>query len=173
MKIRDRKEGNGAHSRRSFRSASPALIPPKTLPLLLPLLPQFTTPSISSLTLRRTRRTLLHTPYYSPSSFRSRLLRTLTAPAPLSPAFPSSSASDSPPPSDTVGSRLASDSLSLIELALAEDIGVGVAGELVWELEMDGGEIVRDSQGGAGAGGERWWFNWMKEVEWVEVNEFR
>ena len=144
-----------------------ALIPPKTLPLLLPLLAQHTSPPISPLTLRRTQQKLLHAPHHSPSAFRSRLIRTLTAPAPASAATPSQSAPDATP-----APQLATESISLIELALAEDIGVGVAGELVWEYEMDAGEIVRDSQGAAGAGGERWWANQMREVEWREVNDF-
>ncbi|KAL7411237.1 EAP30/Vps36 family-domain-containing protein [Mrakia frigida] len=156
------------------RARGVALIPPKTLPLLLPLLSQFTSPPISPLTLQRTRQTLLHTPHHSPASFRARLVRTLTAPAL---AQPSSSSPTSTSPSDpsSGGPILATESLSLIELALAEEIGVGVAGELVWELEMNEGregEVVRDSQGGAGAGGDRWWWNWMKGVEWREVNDF-
>lgn len=62
-------------------------------------------------------------------------------------------------------------SISTVELALAEDVGVGLAKEMVEELEADGGEVVRDAQGGAG-GGERWYRNFISSCTWAEVNEF-
>lgn len=42
---------------------------------------------------------------------------------------------------------------------------------MVEELEADRGEIVRDSQGGAG-GGETWFRNEMSGWTWTELNEF-
>jgi ESCRT-II complex subunit VPS36 len=124
-----------------------ALIPPKTFRSTLTYLPALTDPSISLRTFRSSAHCVLHTPFFSAPSFRRRLLSALapTEPAPLP-------------------------SISTVELALAEDVGVSLAKEMVEELEADAGEVVRDAQGGAG-GGERWYRNLISSCTWVELND--
>lgn len=125
-----------------------ALIPPKTFRSTLTYLPALTDPSISLRTFRSSAHCVLHTPFFSAPSFRRRLLSALA---------PTESAS--------------LPSISTVELALSEDVGVSLAKEMVEELEADGGEVVRDAQGGTG-GGERWYSNLISSCKWVELNEF-
>lgn len=125
-----------------------ALIPPKTFRSTLPYLPALTSPSITLRTFRSSAHCVLHTPFFSAPAFRARLLTALA-----------------PTPSALLPS------MSTIELALAEDVGVGLVKEMVEELEADKGEVVRDAQAGTG-GGERWYRNLISCCTWVEVNVF-
>lgn len=122
-----------------------ALIPPKTFRLALPYLSSCTSPPID-LKQFSSGLCVLHTPHYSLPAFRARLLPALAS--------------------------LSFEGMGTLELALAEDVGVQLVREMVEELEMGEGCVVRDSQDRAGGGGERWFGNLMREVEWVELNEF-
>lgn len=134
-------------SRAKTHSESPAnldvaLLPPATLISILPFLASHTSPPIRPLTLPSSLM-VLHSPYYEPSNILSRLLERFT---------PSPTASVEP-------------SLSLIEIAAHEGLAIGLAKELIEEIEGDlaltgtkgVSGLARDEQAGQESGGVRWY----------------
>jgi hypothetical protein len=145
----------------------------------LSYLPSVTNPSItlrefsaaSSPTTTTSPLRVLHTPHYSPASFRSRLLASLRPSSPSTPTPPSLDAPrDVHAPDDSAEETCSSllPSLSTIELALGEDISVGLAQAMVEELEASDGSVCRDSQAKSGGGGESWYANLIDEA-WAEL----
>jgi len=130
-----------------------ALLPPATLISVLPFLQSYTSPPIRSLSLPSLLM-VLYSPYYAPPNILSRLVTRLTP----------TLASTSEP------------SLSLIEIAAHEGLAIGLAKELMEEIEAirppDGSEevmgVVRDDQAGQESGGVRWYrdiiTSWRVEV---------
>ena len=140
-----------------------SLVSPSALLSACRHLPDFTRPEIS---LHRFASGLLAlaTPYYSTRSFGSRLLKMLD--------------------DGEDGGR----GVGVIEVAKAEKIGIGLAGEMCTAVEMAlaaeelglpgrrGSAIVRDEQvAGVGAavgkGTVRWWRNEIEGFEWKDPNE--
>ena len=117
-----------------------ALIPPSTF---LPIVRQLKSRTLPPLDVRTFPNglTVLHTPEFGEGAFSDRIV-TLLAPE---------------------GGRTTS------EIALFEDLGLGMTWELIQAVEQRG-EIVRDEGGGGGAWGEgaevRWWANVFNGYTW-------
>ena len=86
---------------------------------------------------------VLHTPFYHPKIFSHRLVGQL-----------------SPTESDEVERAL-----STVEIALAEGLSVGLAKEMVYLVETQYGQIVRDEQAQEQGGGERWYRNLILDTK--------
>jgi len=86
---------------------------------------------------------VLHTPFYHPKIFSHRLVGQL-----------------SPAESDEVERAL-----STVEIALAEGLSVGLAKEMVYLVETQYGQIVRDEQAQEQGGGERWYRNLILDTK--------
>lgn len=136
-----------------------ALLSPSTLVSILPFLPDQTSPSISLRTLPSGLK-VLFSPTYSPPNLLSRILGLLSPSS--GPAITASSSVDS----DIDEAKPTEISLSLIEIAAYEGLAIGLAKELMEEIERidttamgSGGVygIVRDDQAEQGAGGVRWY----------------
>jgi ESCRT-II complex subunit VPS36 len=105
---------------------------------------------------------VLYSPIYSPQAILSRLLAVLT------PSTPSESSEKGEGAGDNTNAHV-EPSLSLIEIAAHEGLAIGLAKELVEEVErISGGPslatrqgviegIVRDEQAEEGSGGVRWY----------------
>ena len=125
-----------------LRGCGIALLPPSTLIAILPFLSSHTSPSIRALKLPSSLM-VLYTPYYSPPIMLSRLVSRLT---------PLPNATHEP-------------SLSLIEISAYEGLPIGLAKELMEEVEAtrpsdearEVAGVVRDEQAGQEAGGVRWY----------------
>lgn len=138
-----------------------ALLSPSTLIAILPFLSAHTTPPIRALTLPSSLM-VLYSPIYSPQAILFRLLAILTPSTSAEASEPGEAASDD---SNAHGEP----SLSLIEIAAHEGLAVGLAKELIEEVErVSGGPslatrhgviegIVRDEQAEEGSGGVRWY----------------
>jgi ESCRT-II complex subunit VPS36 len=138
-----------------------ALLSPSTLIAILPFLSAHTTPPIRALTLPSSLM-VLYSPIYSPQAILFRLLAILT------PSIPAESSDPGEAPSDNSNAHV-EPSLSLIEIAAHEGLAVGLAKELIEEVErISGGPspvtrhgviegIVRDEQAEEGSGGVRWY----------------
>ncbi|KAI8992821.1 EAP30/Vps36 family-domain-containing protein [Trametes punicea] len=138
------------------RARGVALIPPATFLQVLPHLPSFTLPPIRMRTFAASGLSVLHTPPYGSAAFASRLVGHLTLAGPR----------------------------TTVEIAQEEDLPIGLAREMVDEVEA-AGEICRDEGGsgissfsGLGAGtkatpiGAGWAASGGGEVRWW-VNVFR
>lgn len=134
---------------RSSADQREALLPPATLNTILPLLPDYTSPPISSLTLGSSLM-VLYSPTYSPQNILNRLLRLLD------------------PSAGSDGPASAENSLNVIEIAGHEGLSIGLATELMAEVERLGSAVtsggsnginglVRDEQAEQGSGGVRWY----------------
>lgn len=135
-------------------SHSPALLSPATLAAILPLLPDHTSPPIRSLTLGSSLM-VLYSPTYSPQNILDRLLRLL--------------APDAAPKQQEAGQTSVTEekSLNVIEIAGHEGLSIGLATELMAEVEKLGSAanrsrhgvagLVRDEQAEQGSGGVRWY----------------
>lgn len=86
---------------------------------------------------------VLHTPFYHPKVFSGRLLQRL-----------------SPTDSDAVERAL-----STVEIALNEGLSVGLAKEMVYLIEAQFGQVVRDEQAQEQGGGERWYRNLIMDAQ--------
>ncbi|KAG6887952.1 hypothetical protein C0995_011392 [Termitomyces sp. Mi166 len=120
------------------RARGVALIPPSTFLLVLPQLPLFTDPPIQARTFTSGLR-VLHTPRYTHASFSARLSGFLTLAGPK----------------------------TVTQVAQEEGITLGLAMEMIAEVEADG-DICRDDGASAiGGGGEvRWWANLFRGYTW-------
>ncbi|RSH87438.1 hypothetical protein EHS25_003348 [Saitozyma podzolica] len=144
-----------------MRARGVALLSPSTLIAILPFLSAHTTPPIRALTLPSSLM-VLYSPIYSPQAILFRLLAILT------PSIPAESSDPGEAPSDNSNAHV-EPSLSLIEIAAHEGLAVGLAKELIEEVErISGGPspvtrhgviegIVRDEQAEEGSGGVRWY----------------
>ncbi|KAL5498290.1 VPS36 [Sanghuangporus vaninii] len=127
------------------RARGVALISPEVTLKALPFLLQYTTPPISTRVFSSGLR-VLHTPSYSTSFFSKRLLAQLTSTTPCS-------------------------TITTTQIASTESLSVGLAEELVNEVE-ETGMICRDDPStainpGAGMAIEvRWWPNLFEECTW-------
>ncbi|TFK65876.1 hypothetical protein BDN72DRAFT_800733 [Pluteus cervinus] len=133
------------------RARGVALIPPSTFLQVLPYLPSHTAPSINTRTFP-SGLTVLHTPAYRSHVFSERVCRSL---------------------------RESGAGKSTMEVAFEEGMTVGLIGEMLGEVEREGG-IVRDDGnmaivgGGSGVGTGtalvseelRWWVNVFVECVW-------
>jgi len=123
-----------------------ALLPPETLISILNDLPRHTNPPINLLTLPSALK-VLHTPHYSTQALLSRLLTRLQ-----------------PSPSE----KEYEESISVIELASAENLAIGITKEMLESVEMSRkefgwqgvGGVVRDDQA---SGGVRWYRDIISE----------
>jgi ESCRT-II complex subunit VPS36 len=113
-----------------------ALIPPSSLLLSVPYLPQFTSPPVQLRVFRSGLR-VLHTPKYSDQAFSERLVALLHA-APS--GFKTS-----------------------IDVATAEHVSVGLAEEMTQGAE-DAGLVARDESGANE--GTRWYANILQDYVW-------
>jgi len=118
-----------------------ALIPPSTFLLVLPHLPQHTSPPIR-LRAFPSGLSVLHTPSYTHASFTARLASLLALTGPK----------------------------STMEVAGEEGITMGLAREMIAAVEEDGA-ICRDGGGGGvgvvvGGGEVRWWVNVFRGYVW-------
>lgn len=126
------------------RARGVALIPPSTFLMVLPHLPSHTSPPIQMRTLAGSGLSVLHTPPFTRAAFAARLVGLLAL----------------------VGPK------TVVEIAQEEAIPIGLAQEMVVEVE-DEGEICRD-EGGAGIsaaglsqnGEVRWWVNIFRGYVW-------
>jgi len=123
------------------RARGVALIPPSTFLVVLPHLPYHTSPPIRRRTFT-SGLSVLHTPSYTHASFAARLASLLALTAPK----------------------------TTMEVAREEGMTIGLAGEMIGAVEVDG-EICRDEGGaraGANAGGGevRWWANVFRGYVW-------
>lgn len=126
------------------RARGVALIPPSTFLTVLPHLPSHTSPPIQMRTLAGSGLSVLHTPPFTRAAFAARLVGLLAL----------------------VGPK------TVVEIAQEEAIPIGLAQEMVVEVE-DEGEICRD-EGGAGIsaaglsqnGEVRWWVNIFRGYVW-------
>lgn len=132
-----------------MRARGVALLPPATLMGVLPLLAQHTRPAIRRLDLP-SGLTVLCTPLYAPGVFLARLVERMA------------------PPTEgrgvREGGRTEEDvenehGLSIIDIAAAEGLPIGLATELVDMVAAhpQGMGIVRDDQAGPGFGGVKWY----------------
>ncbi|KAJ7687135.1 EAP30/Vps36 family-domain-containing protein [Mycena rosella] len=120
------------------RARGVALLPPSTLLQVVPHLPQYTDPTIVTRTFPSGLR-VLHTPPYAPAAFAARLAQ-----------------------------LLAEQPKTITEIASKEKVAVGLAAELVGELEGEGG-VCRDDEACMirGGGAEvRFWGNVFKGYVW-------
>ncbi|KAI9639511.1 EAP30/Vps36 family-domain-containing protein [Dioszegia hungarica] len=136
-----------------MRARGVALLSPATLISILPFIPDQTSPPIRLRTLPSALK-VLYSPTYSPPNMLARLLDL------LSPGQDSGASISEEAPASPAMEK----SLSLIEIAAYEGLAIGLAKELMEEIEklengdMGGvGGIVRDDQAEQGAGGVRWY----------------
>ncbi|GAA5926199.1 hypothetical protein JCM1841_001153 [Sporobolomyces salmonicolor] len=143
------------------RARGVALVSPKDLRSAAPYLALFTAPALSLLTFP-SGLTILHTPHFSLPSFTSRLLSHLDLRQALVASLSDGEAGDE-------GERREREGITLLEIAKVEGLSVGLGKDMVElvELGMDGvgegGQIVRDEQGGEGV---RWFRNFIVGYEW-------
>ncbi|RDB18220.1 Vacuolar protein-sorting-associated protein 36 [Hypsizygus marmoreus] len=125
------------------RARGVALIPPSTFLLVLPHLPQFTSPPIQARTFA-SGLSVLHTPPYTSAAFAARLSGLLALTGPKTTA----------------------------EVAREEGITLGLAEEMIGAVEAEGDVCRDEGEGrggtpGAGAGAElRWWANLFVGYVW-------
>lgn len=115
------------------------MLPPTTLLQVVPHLPAHTTPPIAARTLPSGLR-VLHTPPFAPAAFAARLAGLLALAGPK----------------------------TTTEVAAEERVPVGLAAELVGEVEADG-EVCRDDGACMIRGGDvevRWWGNVFHGCAW-------
>lgn len=131
-----------------------ALLSPATLISILPFIPDQTSPPIRLRTLPSALK-VLYSPTYSPPNMLARLLDLLS---------PDQDRAGNAVSNGEATSSAAEKSLSLIEIAAYEGLAIGLAKELMEEIEkLEGGSvggvggIVRDDQAEQGAGGVRWY----------------
>ena len=143
----NRARGVGKHmvvlvtqAHRSDLGIPSALIPPSTFLVIVHQLKSYTLPPLDIRTFPNGL-TVLHTPEFGERIFSDRIVALLAS----------------------EGGRTTS------EIALFEDLGLGMMWELIQSVEQDG-EIVRDEGGGGGAWSEgaevRWWVNMFDEYVW-------
>jgi len=124
------------------RARGVALIPPSTFLQVIPLLSMYTVPPIHMRTFSPSGLSVLHTPPYTQAAFAARMVGMLTLSGPR----------------------------TTVEVANEEHIPIGLAQEMVQEVE-DVGEICRDECGsGVGVFGNqgeiRWWPNVFRGYVW-------
>ncbi|GAA5903000.1 hypothetical protein JCM5296_004513 [Sporobolomyces johnsonii] len=143
------------------RARGVALVSPKDLRSAAPYLPLFTAPALSLLTFP-SGLTILHTPHFSLPAFTSRLLSHLDLRQALVASLSDGEAGDE-------GERREREGMTLLEIAKVEGVSVGLGKEMVELVELgmagagEGGQIVRDEQGGEGV---RWFRNFIVGYEW-------
>ncbi|KAI0684553.1 EAP30/Vps36 family-domain-containing protein [Cytidiella melzeri] len=125
------------------RARGVALIPPSTFLQIIPHLPAYTSPPIHARTFP-SGLSVLHTPPFTRAAFSSRLVSLLTL----------------------VGPR------TTVEVAYEEQLPIGLAQDMIKEVE-EAGDVCRDDGGGGVnmldemQGGEtQWWPNIFKEYVW-------
>ncbi|KAK4704021.1 ESCRT-II complex subunit VPS36, partial [Phenoliferia sp. Uapishka_3] len=133
------------------RARGVALVSPKDLRLTAPFL-STSTPRIFLRTFSKSGLTVLHTSRFTRSAFLSRLLDTLDLRRALAESFITAF--------DVERSSAEREGITTLELAQSEGVALNLAKEMVEELEIEGGEIVRDDQGGEGI---RWFRNHIVE----------
>lgn len=146
-----------------MRARGVALLPPATLVNVLPLLPGHTRPSIRRLDLP-SGLTVLCTPMYAPGVFLARLAERM---APVSGTSGSGgSEATKAKEGNKEGEKERTEEevenehgLSIIDIAAAEGLPIGLATELVDMVAQrpTGMGIVRDDQAGPGQGGVKWY----------------
>jgi ESCRT-II complex subunit VPS36 len=133
------------HVRCLVNTDEQALLPPETLISILNDLPSHTNPQINVLTLPSALK-VLHTPHYSTQALLSRLLTRLQP-----------------------DEKEYEESISVIELASAESLAIGITKEMLESVEMTRkeygviggvGGVVRDDQA---SGGVRWYRDLISE----------
>lgn len=129
--------------------APAALVSPKDLHLAAPFL-SLSSPRIYLRTFTKSGLTVLHTSRYTRSAFLARLLDALD----LRRALAESSFDV-----ERAG-------ITTLEVAQEEHVALNFAREMVEEMEMGGGEVVRDEQGGDGV---RWFRNHIVEQGWEQA----
>lgn len=169
-------------------SPSPtALVSPKDLRLAAPFLPTLPTASPAArLTLRvfhPSGLTILHTPRFAPRAFESRVLDLLDTRQALVASLALGAPEREQEGDDGGGASAAAaaeaaerEGASLLDIAHAEGLSVGLAKELLGVLELGeragagggagasaGGAVVRDEQAGEGT---RWYRNWISGAVW-------
>lgn len=130
-----------------MRARGVALLPPATLMGVLPLLPQHTQPAIRRLDLP-SGLTVLCTPLYAPGVFLARLVERM---APAAERVRGTGRTEE----DVENEH----GLSIIDIAAAEGLPIGLATELLDMVAArpQGTGIVRDDQAGPGHGGVKWY----------------
>ncbi|GAA5846670.1 hypothetical protein JCM9279_003403 [Rhodotorula babjevae] len=167
------------------RARGVALVSPKDLRLAAPFLPTLPTASPAArLSLRvfhPSGLTILHTPRFAPRAFESRVLDLLDTRQALVASLALSGAAqgeEEPAGGASAAEAAEREGASLLDIAHAEGLSVGLAKELLGVLELGerggagagggggasaGGAVVRDEQAGEGT---RWYRNWISAAVW-------
>jgi ESCRT-II complex subunit VPS36 len=123
-----------------------ALVSPSDFHKAIPLLATHTRPKVELMTFP-TGLSVLHTPFYHPKIFSNRLASQLTP----------------------TGSDEVEKAMSTVEIALTEGLSVGLAKELVYLVESQFGQVVRDEQAQEQGGGERWYRNLINDTQMCDI----
>ncbi|KAJ7467074.1 EAP30/Vps36 family-domain-containing protein [Mycena latifolia] len=136
------------------RARGVALLPPSTLLQVAPHLADHTAPPILLRTFASGLR-VLHTPPYAHAAFSARLLARLPQVTPTS-------------ASDSNAKLVVGEPLTTTEVAAAERLAVGLAAEMIGEVEQEGGVCRDDGACTIRGGGEevRFWGNVFKGYVW-------
>lgn len=131
------------------RARGVALVSPKDLHLAAPFLAS-SFPRIFLRTFHKSGLTVLHTSRFSPPAFSARLLDAIDLRRALADSFVTAF--------DVERASAEREGITTLEIAQTEGVALNLAKEMVEELEMGGGDVVRDEQGGEGV---RWYRNYI------------
>lgn len=149
------------------RARGIALISPKTMASVIPLLGGFTNPKVKVLKLLGGSR-VVHTPVYEPEEVSKRLMKRLRPDIRREQARTSVSTAPETEEAETEHTQRIETteepiefekSLTTIDFALSEGLSVTLAQELLEIIQMNLGSIVVDTQAAEGGAGDRWYRN--------------